>query len=227
MEGAVGVDGTKLCTVHNGVDTGAFTPGAPPSDLRAKLRIPDGAVVVGSVGRLEAVKAYERLLEAAAALRGTLSQPFVVVLGGDGSCRASLEAHAESLGVTDIVRFPGWNENPVEFYRLLDVFVLSSISEGQSVSLMEAMSCGVAPVVTDVGGNAEMLGPELDQNVVRDERVSDGLARVISNLVASPERRVAAGAIVRRRAIEQYDVQRMVANYERLYREQGIPADLR
>jgi glycosyltransferase involved in cell wall biosynthesis len=216
----VRIEPTKLCTVHNGVDTEAFTPGAPPADLRARLGIPEDAVVVGSVGRLEAVKAYERLLEAAAQLRRTLPQPFVIVLGGDGSCRASLEAHAARLGITDIVRFPGWNERPVEFYRLLDVFVLSSISEGQSVSLMEAMACAVAPVVTDVGGNAEMLGADLDECVVRDARVSEGLAKAIAAVTGAPERRAAVGALVRQRAVDHYSVQRMMANYERLYRNE-------
>jgi len=108
-------------------------------------------------------------------------------------------------------------DDPVRFYRLLDVFVLSSVSEGQSVSLMEAMSCGTAPVVTDVGTNAEMLGPELTAQVVSFGDVA-GMAAAIRSVVIDGARRATVSAIVRRRAVELYSLDHMVAQYESLYR---------
>lgn len=220
LTSVVGVAAAKVRVVHNAVDTARFAPGAPAASLKAELGIPPGARVVGSVGRLETVKAYERLIEAAAALRGFVGEPFAVVICGDGSQREALRAHAERLGVADLVRLPGWTDQPLRFYRLLDVFVLSSRSEGESVSLMEAMACGIPPVVTDVGANAEIVGPELRSQVVPAER-PDLLADAIGATLLTPGRE-ALGAIVRRRAVEHYGLGAMIAAYERLYR--GEPA---
>jgi len=221
---AVGIDRKKVVVAHNGVDTSVFTPGEPSPALRTALGIPPNALVIGSVGRLEPVKAYDRLLDAAARLRGRLTQPFVVVLCGDGSQRVALEAHAARLGLSDVVRLPGWSEHPVDFYRLLDVFVLSSTSEGQSVSLIEAMACGVAPVVSDVGANAEMLGAELWNQVVPADDV-DRLANAISETLSGGDAIRAMRSTVRRRAVEEYSLDRMIGGYTRLYRRTsaGLP----
>jgi len=222
---AVGVDASKTCVIHNGVNTSAFTSGPAPASLRASLGVPPDAVVIGSVGRLEAVKAYDQLLNAAKLLRTRLRRPFVVAICGDGSQRHALMAQATRLGLDDVVRLPGWTQRPVDFYRLLDVFVLSSLSEGQSVSLLEAMACGVAPVVTDVGANAEMLGPELRAQIVP---VADpeALAAAIAATASAGTGRI--GSLVQARARDHYSLDRMVGDYERLYRAvDGIPADLR
>lgn len=217
MATGVGIPASKICTIHNGVDTSMFCPGPSSVSLRESLRIPAESVVMGSVGRLEAVKAYDVLLEAAAILHSGRALPFIVVLFGDGSQRAMLQAQAERLGISEIVRFSGWMSNPVDAYRLLDVFVLPSKSEGQSVSLMEAMACGVTPVVTDVGANAEMLGPELQQNVVEPNHPQK-LAEAIVAAVRSNERTLSVTAAVRARAAALYSIERMMSQYEQLYR---------
>lgn len=217
----VGVSAGKICTIHNGVDTAVFTPGPAPSSLRASLELADDAIVIGSIGRLEAVKSYETLLEAAAVLRREWKQPFAIVLYGDGSERESLEACVDRLGVRDLVRFVGWTDRPLDAHRLIDLFVLPSRSEGQSVSLMEAMSCGCVPIVTDVGANAEMLGPGMESHVVQPGRPAE-MARAI-RLVADQKLTLRAiGESMRRRAIEQYSLDRMIEQYERLYRGRAL-----
>jgi glycosyltransferase involved in cell wall biosynthesis len=218
----VGISRKKLRTIHNGVDTAVFTPGRATDAFRARFDIPRDALVIGSVGRLEPVKAYENLLRAAPLLRSRLTSPFRVVLFGDGSQRAMLQALVSELGLGDVVRLPGWTTEAVEAYRLIDLFVLPSRSEGQSVSLMEAMSCGVAPVVTDVGANAEMLGPALADFVVPPDQ-PDALADAIARL-AQPARSLdAIRSDVRERAVSEYGLDRMVREYERLYRNEVGP----
>jgi glycosyltransferase involved in cell wall biosynthesis len=219
----VGIESRKVITVHNGVNTSLFTPGPASSDLRATLNIPAESFVIGSVGRLEPVKAYDRVLEAVAHVRDALPRPFVVVLIGDGSERQALQEHAQRLGLADVVRLPGWMSNPVDAYRLLDVFVLPSRSEGQSVSLMEAMACGVAPLVTDVGANGEMLGSEFRRLVVdaNPGRVVDAIADALRTIAT---RELGSGTLrdeMRRRAVEHYSSQRMMTEYEQLYRADG------
>lgn len=213
----VGIPASKICTIHNGIDTSVFCPGLPSSGLREALGISPESLVVGSVGRLEAVKAYDVLLEAAAILHSARAHPVVVVLFGDGSQRSALQAHAERLGISEIVKFSGWTSNPVDAYRLLDVFVLPSKSEGQSVSLMEAMACGVTPVVTNVGANAEMLGPELVMNVVEPNQ-PEKLAQATLAAALSGRRTSSVTTSVRSRATGLYSVERMMSEYEQLYR---------
>ena len=217
MNAEVGIPSEKICTIHNGIDTSVFTPGPSRDELRASLSIPKDALVVGSVGRLESVKGYDTLLDAVTILRKQWMQPFVLVLFGDGNQREALQAQAAQLGIADGVRFAGWTSQPVDSYRLLDVFVLPSRSEGQSVSLMEAMSCGIAPVVTEVGANAEMIGSEFPENIVTPDRPLD-LASAIMNAALSRERMKHVGAVMRSRVVESYSLEQMLERYERLYR---------
>jgi glycosyltransferase involved in cell wall biosynthesis len=213
----VGIDAARITTVHNGVDTVLFSPGPAPESLRRRLEIPEGTAVIGSVGRLESVKAHERLLDAAAQLRPRLARPIVVVICGDGSRRDALLEHAAQLGISDMLRLPGWLNDPVQAYRLFDVFALPSRSEGQSLSLMEAMACGVPAVVTDVGANAELLGPDFRAYVVPSDpgnALADAIAVALKNAEQSGE----AGAKLRQRAIDHYSLDRMVQQYEALYR---------
>jgi glycosyltransferase involved in cell wall biosynthesis len=217
LETTVGIARDKVVVAHNGVDTSAFTPGVSSPKLRESLRIPPGAFVIGSVGRLETVKAYDRLLDAAATLRHTLDREVIVVLCGEGSQRELLRAHAARLGISELVRLAGWSQNVVDFHRLFDVFVLSSTSEGQSVSLIEAMACGVPPVVTDVGANAETLGPDLQQQVVPvgdASRLAAALARTLSAHDSSSAMRI----MLRQRAVQEFSLDRMIEQYARLYR---------
>ena len=212
----VGVAPEKIHTIHNGVDTTRFTPGCAPRDFRASLNIPQDSIVIGSVGRLEAVKSYEILLDAAALLRKSWRQPFHIVVFGDGRQREALLARAARLGISDIVRLPGWCDEPLKAHRLIDVFVLSSQSEGQSVSLLEAMACGSAPVVSNVGANAEMLGPAFRSHVVPPNRprlLADALGAL-----SSREKIRGVGLAMRDRVVDHYSVDRMMTGYETLYR---------
>lgn len=221
LRDTVGIAEARIRTIPNGVDADRFTPGPAPADLRASLGIPADARVVGSIGRFEPVKAYERLVGAYARLsRGGGAggrAPVHLVLCGDGSQRGALERQAAALGVGTGVHLPGWTDRPADFYRLFDVFALTSISEGASVSLMEAMACGAAPVVTDVGANAEMLGPELAGQVLSGWD-TDAFARVLGATLRVAGRRADAGARGRRRVVERYTLEGMVAAYERAYR---------
>jgi len=219
MANVVGVEPSRIRTIRNGVDTVEFAPGPAPQELRRSLGIPDGALVVGSVGRLEPVKAYERLLRAVARLRTMdVGAPVYVVIWGDGSERAPLERLATSGGLAGVVRLSGWTDTPVLAHQILDVFTLTSRSEGMSVSLLESLACGVAPVVMDVGANAEILGPELAGQLVPagDE---DAFAAALVATLRDPERRLRSGASGRARVVAHFSLDAMMNSYRRLYQE--------
>ncbi|MGQ0715406.1 MAG: glycosyltransferase [Gemmatimonadaceae bacterium] len=216
---SAGVARSRVRTIENGVDVDAFTPGPPPSDVRLRLGIPEDAAIIGTVGRLEAVKAYDVLIRAVASLGETESSraPYLVLCGA-GSLRDSLESLARELGVEHRVRFAGWAERPVEYYRLFDVFALSSLSEGAPMSLMEAMATGTAPVVTDVGAVAQILGPELRDQLVPSADVA-ALANALGRTISSRRTIADIGSVARDRIVDRYSFRRMIADYEALYRQ--------
>jgi glycosyltransferase involved in cell wall biosynthesis len=219
MGSAVGIRPDIIVTIRNGVDTDEFSPGPAPDALRRALGIPEGALVVGSIGRLAKVKAYHRLIEALARLRATdLDRPVRAVIWGDGDERSALEAKVRETGLEDIVQLPGWTEAPVHAHRLLDVFALTSHSEGTSVSLLESLASGTAPVVMDVGANAAILGPRLADQLVP----AGDLAAFVATLAATlrdPERRRCAGEAGRARVVAHYSFDAMMSGYRRLYED--------
>jgi glycosyltransferase involved in cell wall biosynthesis len=217
----------RLMTIENGVDTNRFSP-APASLGRSGFDIPAGSLVVGSVGRLEPVKAYQRLIQAAADVMKDpkVRQPVYVLLCGDGSERPALTELAGRLGIADRVRFAGWVGDPVEAYRMMDVFVLPSLSEGLSVSLIEAMASGAVPLVTPVGANRDVLGDDLASQVVpaEDQRV---FSAALAETLASADRRRSMAAAGRGIVVARFSQVRMLADYTKLYRRlsEGRPRE--
>lgn len=217
MTDGVAID--RVQVIENGIDTQRFCPGPAPQQLRSSLNIPPAAHVVGSLGRFEAVKAYEDLIRAFAALshEGLQGVPTFLVLCGDGQERSKLRHLAVALGVEDRVRFPGWVDDPVSFYRLFDVFALTSLSEGMPMSLLEAMAAGALPVVTAVGACAEVVGPAFSQHVVQP-RAIEAISQAITRTLLVGEQRNELVAQARARVIGNYSLERMASEYERIYR---------
>lgn len=212
----VGIAERRVITIENGVDTERFAPAT--RDARSAFQIPPDALVVGSVGRLEPVKAYERLLEAVAAVRDRVQSPggVYVLLCGDGSERQALIDRARTLGLSEVVRLPGWLGDPAEAYRAMDVFVLPSRSEGLSVSLLEALASGVAPLVTPVGANADVLRGALSAQIV-DASDPERFANALGDLLVSSGRRSALAAEGRQTVIARFSQERMLERYTELY----------
>jgi len=218
LESTVVPRGTRIVVVRNGVDTDHFAPGQSGGGVRAALGIPQNAVVLGSIGRLETIKGYEVMVEAMAHLRSHGAPPVALVLAGDGSERPRLEAMARSLGVANSVHFLGWRDDVHELLATFDIFTMSSHSEGTSVSLLEAMSTGLCPVVTDVGGNSTVLGPGLAHRLVppADPRA---LAAAWAQAIEDAASRTGDGAAARERVVAEFSLDAMVRAYESIYLE--------
>jgi glycosyltransferase involved in cell wall biosynthesis len=214
---AVGVRADQVVTIRNGVDTDRFAPGPVPAEFRKALGVAEDALVVGSIGRLEPVKAYERLIETVVRLRrSAMDRPLQCVVWGDGSERSGLEARIRAVGLEGVMLLPGWTGTPVLAHRLLDVFVLTSHSEGTSVSLLESLACGTAPVLMDVGGNADVLGPELAAQLTPPGDIGR-FAEVLASTLRDPERRARAGAAGRARVLSAFGFDAMMARYIEVY----------
>lgn len=213
-------DASRVRVITNGVDVARLQPPGDRIAIRRELGIPEGALVIGSVGRLEPVKNYRLALAAFARMdapRGERTPTFLVLVG-DGRERSDLEHLARKLGIAPRVRFLGWCNDVERLYGAFDLFTLTSRSEGTSVSLLEAMSTGLCPVVTDVGGNRSVLGSDLSALLVPD---GDELALALAwerHLFDSGLRRE-LGERVRERVKTSFSLAQMVQNHVALYHE--------
>jgi glycosyltransferase involved in cell wall biosynthesis len=220
-----GVPAAKISVVINGIDTAVFRPTKATGSLREDLGIGETALVVGTVARLESVKNQAMLIRAIALARDA-GCDCEVVLVGDGPLRRDLEQQAKSLGIADRTHFWGFEADVTRIYPEFDVFALTSVVEGTSISMLEAMASGLCPVATAVGGNVDLLDHGACGELVPPDRPDD-LAQVISRLAAEPDRCHMLGRKARARVETQFSEAAMVEDYERLYRQQHRERDAR
>ena len=217
LTGRLAVPASRLHVVRNGIDVAAFRGDGSRADLATELGLAAGVRVVGSIGRLEPVKGYDNVIRAFAAARGSLerSGPVALVVAGEGSERPALERLIGELGVGDCVRLLGWRDDPQRLLGSFDVFIMGSWSEGTSISLLEAMAAGCPPVVTAVGGNLDVLGPELAGQAVP----AGDTAALAGLLVATLEsgRQATLSAQAQARVEREFSLAAMIAAYERIY----------
>jgi sugar transferase (PEP-CTERM/EpsH1 system associated) len=219
----VGIPRKRVRMIYNGVDTLRFAPDAVARDrVRAAFRLRPEDVLIGIVARLEKVKNHALLLRAFAPLRQEFDSAARLAIVGDGTERSTLERFAQEHGVSGGVDFLGERHDVPDLLRAFDIFVLTSVSEGMSVTLLEAMSCGLPVVATAVGGNLEIVADTVTGFLVGDGDV-EALSRRLRLLVREPEVRARLGTAGRSRVLELFDQRGMLSDYMRLYRgEAGL-----
>lgn len=208
----------RLVVVENGVDVERFRPRPANGELRSELGIGDETPLVLSVGRLEWVKGFDIALQAVRKLHDLWpgSQPPALVVAGDGQQAPGLRSQARALGIAASCFFLSWRDDIDHLHRSTSLFTMSSRSEGTSVSLLEAMSAGLCPVVTDVGGNRAVLGPNLTHRLVPPED-PEALAAAWLDALLEPEKAASDGRLARERVVAAFSLERTVQLYERLY----------
>ena len=196
--------------ISNGVDITAFRNNSTLTDDHRQNR----PVCIGSVGRLVPVKNYPLLLEAIS--RISKERSIKLILVGDGPERGRLTDMAEKLGIRHLVEFAGHRDDVHSLLRTFDIFVLPSLSEGMSNTLLEAMAAEVAVLASDVGGNIEIIEPECSGLVFRSGDVDHAVSQ-LSRLVENTSMRLSLARSGRRRVYEDFSVESMLNRYEALY----------
>lgn len=219
-----GVQEGKIRVIHNGIDTNYFKPStiSERATLRSQYGLEMGYVGVLFVGRLDPAKNLENLIRIwpkvlQRAPRATL---FLV---GDGVLRPALEAVATQLSVLSCIRFIGGVPFPLRFYQACDIFVFPSRFEGLSNALLEAMSCGLPVLASDIAGNKEVLAHRQNGilvNVHRPEEWVDGLFSLTEDALL----RERLGESARQTVIERFSVQNMLQAYEKLFANLMTPS---
>jgi len=212
---AEGLPDARIEVVHNGIELGPEPASDAAADLRRRLELPAEALVVGTVARLDSVKHLQTLVEAAGHLAQRGRKINVVVIG-DGPERAALERETRARELEHAVHFLGHRDDARGFLPGLDVYVNSSISEGISLTILEAMAAGVPVVATAVGGTPEIVTEQVGRLVPARDPVA--LASELDRLATQPLLRATLGRAARARVAEHFTIGTMTERYLRMYR---------
>lgn len=210
-----GYDPKRIERMYNGVDANHFSP--PAVKERNTELIPKDKTVLLFVGRLTPDKNVPLLLNA---LKRALSQcpNLYLILVGDGEEKEALIHLTDELNLQDYVKFVGSKPDVLEYLQMADIFVLSSLSEGISNSLLEAMSCGLACISTDVGAAKEILDDGRCGLIVPSDDV-DGFTDAIVQLASDNSEIEKFGKLARLKIVNHYSIDAVGESYINLYQK--------
>ena len=217
LAGVLRIAPQRAAVIPNGIDTAAFRPGRDDS-LRRELQLPPEAILVGAIGNVRPAKAYDNLMRAARALVGR-SHRFYFVIAGQygGPLTDELLKLRSELGLENRVFFLGLRPDVATVLRNLDVFALSSKSEGFSIACVEAMACGIPVVATRCGGPEEILEP--DSGILVPPGNHGELAAAIYRVAHEPQAAQAMSALALQRVHSDFSLNAMLSRYESLFEE--------
>lgn len=206
-----------LLSVPNGIRLERFRPAddVARQSLVAELGLPTGSRIIGTVGRLQPVKDHALLLRAFAKVRVQVPEAALVIVG-DGPLRAALEAQAEQAGLSDAVRFMGDRHDVPRLLTGMEVFALTSTSEGYSVALLEACASSLPIVATDVGGNREIVRHGINGRLVPSGDTA-AIATALIALLRGGEQAAAMGRAGYAWAQAEASFRTMAERYHGLY----------
>jgi len=211
------VASSHIRVVPNGIDVALYGERSPRAEIRREWKIPEGARVVGTLGRLNEVKRQDLLLLALAQLVRSHDDVWAVLVG-DGPERLALEQLAAQQGIAHRVVFAGYQAEPQRFLAAFDIFALTSRHEGLPLALLEACAAALPVIAPDVGGipsvidhgRSGLLFPACDLPALTER-----LSQVLEDMPGARELGLEARDIVTQR----YSLDAMADQYEKVYAE--------
>ena len=217
----VGFERSRIGWMPNPVDTDLFSPcsGTDRALIRQELKVGGDTPLAVFVGRLEAEKELPWLIAAFAKVVKRIPGA-VLALIGDGSLRKEMEQLVSTLGLDRNVIFTGRldSHGVLQWLQAGDVFTLTSSLEGLPCSLIEAMSTGLAPVVSNISANTQLVDNEVN-GIVTELGNPESIAQGLVRLLGDPAARVRMSAACRMRVAEQFSTSKVVQCYETLFAE--------
>ncbi|MFO0810226.1 MAG: glycosyltransferase [Gemmataceae bacterium] len=201
----------RVNVLYNGIDVDAFAAAADRASARTALGVRPDEFAIIQVARLDYLKDHATAIRTLARVPGGR-----LVLVGDGPEKQSIEAVAREQGVTDRITWLGTRHDVARLLPGADLFLLTSVSEGIPLTVLEAMAAGLPIVATDVGGLREVVAHG-DTGFLAPARDDAALAGLIQRLADDPNLRRRMGESGRVRAKERFDEPRMCDDYGRLY----------
>lgn len=205
----------KSISIVNGVDTTIFRPERDIS-LRRDLNLASENILVGAIGNIRQAKGYEVFIQAAKLMVARDSRyRFVIVGEGSGVLYSKLVELRDNLGLRGYVYFLGFRDDIPRILNNLDAFVLSSVSEGFSISTIQAMACGVPVVITRSGGPEEIVANTKAQVV--DVNDPEGIALALERVMTDNEIREESVSLGLTTVLNKYSLSSVLQQYESVY----------
>jgi glycosyltransferase involved in cell wall biosynthesis len=213
----VKLPGSKTITVLNGVNTERFCPGKGSHRLKLELGLKPDCRVIGTIARLDEIKDQRNMIKAFELVLRKIPNS-ALIIAGSGPQSEPLQKQISDSNLQDAVFMTGERTDVPELLRLFDVFVLSSLSEGTSISLLEAMATGIPPVVTNVGGNPAVVTHDKN-GLITEPGEPQQLASAIIELLLNEAKRTRLADQAIKRVQESFCLRRMIDDYTELYCE--------
>ena len=219
----VDISESRITQIYNGVDTDRFRPGSEKQTVREGFDqgFTADSILIGTVGRLQPVKnqlllvnAFDELVRHAPELKDRIR----LVIIGDGELREKIIQTLENAGLAQQSWVPGARDDVPAILQALDVFVLPSLAEGISNTVLEAMASALPVVATDVGGNPELVQHGLNGAIVPRTNAT-ALARAIEEYARDASILQEHGRAGRKRAVELFSISSMLNRYSSVYEE--------
>jgi len=215
----VGIGAKRVTQIYNGVDAARFHPATERQDIPGSPFNEAGLWLVGTAGRMQTVKDQTNLAHAfvdAIRAEPSLRERLRLVMVGDGPLRQQSLAILEAAGLAELAWLPGERHDIPDIMRGLDCFVLPSLGEGISNTILEAMASGLPVIATAVGGNPELVHEGRTGYLVPAANPA-ALAEAIIKLAQSREKARAMGQTGRQCIEAQFSMAAMVDSYQQIY----------
>ena len=213
----------KFSTIPNGVDLEGFNRDFQSEKIRKELKLRPDALVVLSVGGLRPVKDHETLIRGFAKIEPDFSNVYLLIVGREyvQGVQANLESLAQKMGVREKVLFLGVRQDIPQLMQLSHVYINTSLFEGMSNTILEAMASGRPVIATRVGGNPELVKDKVTGYLI-EPKSAEELAARLRELLRNSELASAMGSAGRKGAEQNHSMSAMVHRYQTLYQEMWL-----
>jgi sugar transferase (PEP-CTERM/EpsH1 system associated) len=222
LQRTIHVPAHHISQIYNGVNQDRFRPRGvdPRPTLGPEGFFAGASCVIGSVGRMAAVKDFPTLARAFIRLCRQTADPsgLRLVIVGEGHARTECQALIDAAGLSGQACFPGDRTDTQDWLRTFDLFVLPSLGEGISNTILEAMATGLPVLATRVGGTPELV-QEGFNGTLWTPGDADGLATLLADYAADPARRKKEGLAGRARIEQAFSWPRTAAAYQNVYED--------
>jgi len=202
----------SIKVVYNGIkSTAASTKYRHQNDLG----LTSNNIVFGTITRFDTIKNLPMMVNAFAQVHSEHAHARLLLVG-DGDERSDIESLVSKLGINDAVIFTGFQTDTKKYMSMIDVYVLSSFSEGTSMTLLEAMSFSTCCIVTAVGGNVEIIEDRKNGYIVESDNTQQ-LSNTMSKLIDDKHARDQMGNAAKKTFDQKFDLNQMVQSYKEIY----------
>ncbi|MGO1788326.1 MAG: glycosyltransferase [Sphingobacterium sp.] len=206
---------SKIEVIYNGIKPLTAGP-KDKSEIKQSLGVPADTFVFGTVSRLDPIKNQELMLRAFARFR-EINHDSMLLVVGDGPDKGSLVQLARELDIERSVWFVGFITQPCQHMAAMDVFLLSSHTEGTSMTLLETMSLGIPVIATNVGGNPEIVKDKQTGLLTSPGSVEDFLS-AMNGLYENSQKRESMSAESIKRFRQRFAADQMAKAYGSIYK---------